>query len=240
MAQGIAMVHNLFAGQIALSTECNRYTPYHVPHSTAVAGVMLFMGGDDRFYNNVFLRPDNDDTPDEPMTRSFFGNAPVAESEGFLGAQQYTAYPVGTAVYTDYPCTDDEKPWEREPRPKTWEQEKLPVIISNNLYFNKALPCPKEKNAVVENGTGILFEIDRENKKVIFSITDPKPFKKGMSLLVDTDVLGHGFQAEMPFENPDGTPHIIDYDFFNKCRNIHPTPGPFQIDKAETIEISYT
>jgi hypothetical protein len=239
MAQGIAMVHNLFAGQIALSTERNRYTPYHVPHSTAVAGVMLFMGGDDRFYNNVFIRPENDDTPNHPMTRSFFGNAPVVETEGFLGAQQYTAYPVGTAVYTDYPDTDEKKPWEREPRPSSWEQEKLPVYIENNLYLNNALPCPKEKNAVIDKGSCITFIIDHESKKVVFNITNPKPFVKCKSLNVTTDVLGYGFQAEMPFELPDGTPHDISYDFFDDWREDNPTPGPFQIDKAGTYEISF-
>ncbi|MCL2662497.1 MAG: right-handed parallel beta-helix repeat-containing protein [Oscillospiraceae bacterium] len=240
MAQGIAMVHNLFAGQIALSTECNRYTPYHVPHSTAVAGVMLFMGGDDRFYNNVFIRPENDDTPDEPMTRSFFGNAPVVETEGFLGAQQYTAYPVGTAVYTGYPGADDEKPWEKEPRPVNLEHEKLPVYMSDNLYFNNALPYPKEKNAMVESSSGITFTIDRENKKIIVCITDPKPFRKSKGSVITTDILGYGFQAEMPFEKPDGEPHTLDTDYFEQPRGNNPTPGPFEISKAEKIEISFT
>jgi len=240
MAQGIAMVHNLFAGQIALSTECNRYTPYHVPHSTAVAGVMLFMGGDDRFYNNVFLRTENDDTPDEPMPRAFFGNAPVVVTEGFLGAQQYMAYPVGTAVYTGYPDFSEKKPWEREPRPMSWEQEKLPVCMEGNLYLNKALPYPKEKNPAVKNGSGMTFNIDRENKKVVFTITDPEPFKKCNGNIVTTDILGHGFQAEMPFEKPDGTPHVINYDFFNEWRDKSPSPGPFEISEAKKIEISYS
>jgi hypothetical protein len=32
----------------------NRYTPYHYPHSTHLAGTSMITGGDDRFYNNFF------------------------------------------------------------------------------------------------------------------------------------------------------------------------------------------
>jgi len=237
IAQGIALAHNLFAGQIALSPECNRYTPYHVPHSTAVAGVMLFPGGDDRYYNNVFLRPENDDTPDEPMTRSFFGNAPLEDTEGFSGALTYTAYPVGTAVYTQYPCEDDEKPWATKP---VKEQAKLPVFMENNLYLNNALPYPKEKNAMTDKGSGIDFTIDPENKKLTIYITKPKLFIKNTGKIITTEILGSGLQAEMPFENPDGTPLIMDRDFYNRPRNNKPTPGPFQIASTEVIEIFFS
>ena len=239
MAQGIAMVHNLFAGQIAHSTECNRYTPYHVPHSTAVAGVMLFPGGDDRYYNNLFIRDENDDTPNKPMRRAFFGNQPLEETEGFLGAQQYMAYPVGTAIYTDYPCPDDEQPWERQEKPNNWEQEKLTVFIENNTYFNNALPYPKEKKAKVESKSGISFRIDYEEKKVVFNITEPKLFKKNTGHIITTEILGFGIQAEMPYEKPDGTPFTFDSDYFGRLRGNKPTPGPFQVDGLETIEIDF-
>jgi hypothetical protein len=35
-----------------------RYTPYHLPHRTEVAGFMTFLHGDDRFYNNIFVQQD--------------------------------------------------------------------------------------------------------------------------------------------------------------------------------------
>ncbi|HEX7584129.1 MAG TPA: right-handed parallel beta-helix repeat-containing protein [Prolixibacteraceae bacterium] len=55
MSEGGAFVHNLIAGQIVNWPEPNRFTPYHLPHSTAVAGLCTILGGDDRYYNNVFL-----------------------------------------------------------------------------------------------------------------------------------------------------------------------------------------
>jgi alpha-N-arabinofuranosidase len=55
MSQGGAYVHNLFAGSIVLRPELNRQTPFHPPHSTKVAGLRNIRGGDDRFYNNIFV-----------------------------------------------------------------------------------------------------------------------------------------------------------------------------------------
>ncbi|MBN2513382.1 MAG: right-handed parallel beta-helix repeat-containing protein, partial [Sedimentisphaerales bacterium] len=55
ISEGGAYIHNLFAGRIAMGPELNRETPYHRAHSTEVAGLMLIKGGDDRFYNNIFV-----------------------------------------------------------------------------------------------------------------------------------------------------------------------------------------
>jgi hypothetical protein len=54
MSEGGAYAHNLFSGSIVSRPELKRWTPYHRPHSTALAGVTLTNGGDDRFYNNIF------------------------------------------------------------------------------------------------------------------------------------------------------------------------------------------
>ena len=54
-SQGGAFVHNLFAGTIFDRTEHHRYTPYLFPHQTDVAGLSIILGGDDRFYNNLFV-----------------------------------------------------------------------------------------------------------------------------------------------------------------------------------------
>jgi hypothetical protein len=55
MSQGGAFAHNLFAGAFHVSPERSRYTPYHLPHQTDVAGLSIILNGDNRFYNNLFL-----------------------------------------------------------------------------------------------------------------------------------------------------------------------------------------
>ncbi|MBN2138271.1 MAG: carbohydrate-binding protein [Sedimentisphaerales bacterium] len=55
MSQGGAYAHNLFAGRVVHRPELGRETPYHPAHSTEVAGLHNIPGGDDRFYNNIFV-----------------------------------------------------------------------------------------------------------------------------------------------------------------------------------------
>jgi alpha-N-arabinofuranosidase len=55
MSEGGAYVHNLFAGKITNRPEPSRQTPYHLAHSTTLAGLVHITGGGDRFYNNLFI-----------------------------------------------------------------------------------------------------------------------------------------------------------------------------------------
>ena len=55
MSEGGAYVHNLFAGKITNRPEPGRETPFHPAHSTTVAGLATTKGGDDRYYNNLFV-----------------------------------------------------------------------------------------------------------------------------------------------------------------------------------------
>jgi alpha-L-arabinofuranosidase len=55
MSQGGAYAHNLFAGRITNRPEPDRETPYHPAHSTLVAGLAPTTGGDNRFFNNLFI-----------------------------------------------------------------------------------------------------------------------------------------------------------------------------------------
>jgi alpha-N-arabinofuranosidase len=57
MSQGGAYVHNLFMGRIQLRPELRRSTPFHKAHSTELAGLRNIQGGDDRFYNNLIIKP---------------------------------------------------------------------------------------------------------------------------------------------------------------------------------------
>lgn len=53
-SEGGAYAHNLIGGRIVPRPELGRETPFHKPHSTAVAGLRNIVGGDNRFYNNIF------------------------------------------------------------------------------------------------------------------------------------------------------------------------------------------
>ena len=55
-SQGGAYVHNLFLGSIYMCPYDERQTPFHKAHSTELAGMHDNPCGDDRYYNNVFVR----------------------------------------------------------------------------------------------------------------------------------------------------------------------------------------
>lgn len=55
VSEGSAFVHNLLYGALLLHPELHRRTPYLHPHSTRIAGLAVTRGGDDRWYNNLFL-----------------------------------------------------------------------------------------------------------------------------------------------------------------------------------------
>jgi alpha-N-arabinofuranosidase len=55
-SQGGAYVHNLIAGQVNVLYGEQRETPYLKAHSTEVAGLAPNRSGDERYFNNVFLK----------------------------------------------------------------------------------------------------------------------------------------------------------------------------------------
>lgn len=65
LSHGGAYLYNLFAGAIH-SRQDFRITPYLEAHGTAVAGMSRFFGGDDRFFHNVFLKPERQPVQERP------------------------------------------------------------------------------------------------------------------------------------------------------------------------------
>jgi hypothetical protein len=64
-SEGGAYVHNLIAGAINSWPDLGRETPYHPPHTTEVAGMVNVKGGDDRFFNNVFVPAHESESSDK-------------------------------------------------------------------------------------------------------------------------------------------------------------------------------
>ncbi len=231
MSSGAAFVHNLVLGKFAVSQELNRYTPYHFPHQTDVYGVSNILSGDDRFYNNIFLRNPNDN--DDPVSSSFWNGAPVID--GMPGNVTFTMTAVGTSQYEDYPSPGDPKP----EGTKAFMPHKLPVKCANNLYLNNAKPCSKEEGAVVCADAGIDVEIiDDEAGKVVIRVKDTAQYLAVKCDMVTTGTLGMSYHAEMLFENPDGSPIRFDRDFFGNERRSF-TPGPFESPSVGELAICF-
>jgi hypothetical protein len=55
-SEGGAFAHNLIAGEIEFRPVPSRTTPYHHAHSTAMQGYKHIVGGDHRYFNNLFVQ----------------------------------------------------------------------------------------------------------------------------------------------------------------------------------------
>lgn len=247
VAQGGAFAHNLFAGRFVINPDRGRQTPYHFPHETAVAGYANIIGGDDRYYNNIFLR--DDDPNNDPVPMGFFEHLPLkprtaeeeeaekkAKMDGLPTKNNATLYPVGLGSYQEYPGPDD-KFWEKPFGPGMREAH-LPSSIQNNLYLKNAVPSRIDVNAKVQETVGITFEEDAAQGKVRFRI-DPSILRGMSNNVITTDLLGTTYHAEMRYEMPDGTPYRFDRDYFGTQRpEKNVMPGPFELSGNEPVEFT--
>ncbi len=230
--QGVAMVHNLVCGALVAvgrgtdngskSLNSPRYTPYHVPHGTDVAGFMTFPHGDDRFYNNIFLQQKVH--PLLHAANKFMKHGPAGEWDD-------ANVIVGLNVFDDYPT---EKEWLKEfegycgmgSAPSDRYYMHFPVWASGNLYLGGAKPWKKEKRKQVVSND-VYIKIEEKEGKWILSTNLDKYIPAGLCRMIDTEKLGMAFEPEQKFENPDGSPITFNRDYFDAETENVPLPGPF-------------
>lgn len=227
--QGVAIVHNIIAGSFVavgigtdngtLSMVSPRYTPYHVPHRTEIAGFMSFLHGDDKIYNNIFIQK-----PIRPFMKHLMDkNVPNCWDDQNIK--------VGTYMFSDYPTFEE---WDKQfegycgmgsPASDRY-YSKLPVWIKNNFYFNAAKSSKKEENAFVDskNKVGISL-LEKDGKYYLNTNVFDYIFTKDLQILQTKDI-PMAFEPEQNYENPDGTPIIFDTDILGNKRNCV-LPGPF-------------
>lgn len=218
MSTGGAYVHNYFAGRIATCTEHQRHTPYHLPHSTAVYGVSNIPGGDNRFYNNLFVGDgEAGERSGEQALASFWSGA--IDMDGVPGQATFAPTPVGTSQYDAYP-TPQEYPSERG---SDLAGPRLPVWVEGNLYANGAESFRAEDATVVDESPVSVEVLDADAGTIRAAVA----FADDVVVTpVTTARLGKSYQAEMGYTNPDGSDLDLGADFFGAPRE-HTVPGPF-------------
>jgi hypothetical protein len=182
-SQGTAYVHNLIAGQVAMWSQPERPVPYHMPHSTAIAGFSAILSGDDRYYNNLFLGFD----PQENVVKQRF----------------------------NFPLIDYKKP-------------ELPVWFSGNAYYNKAVHPEMEIHYVENQAFNSMPKILETGESVYLQFSIDNTVPGFQTELVTTGILGKAKFPNAAYENPDGTPLVLDKDYLGAIRRAESCiPGPF-------------
>ena len=194
-----------------------RYTPYHVPHRTEVAGFMTIQHGDARFYNNIFVQ--------QEVPGSYFEHR---EKHGTVVEYNFVC---GTVPYDGYPTEKDYlaqfKEWNIETESnKDRYYDHMPVWSVGNVYLNGAKPCDLEKDALVSDAP-VKLELKEEDGKVCLC-TDLYDQLADVSCgVISTETLGQAFEPEQKFESPNGDPIIFNRDYFDNARGLSVIPGPF-------------
>ena len=206
-SQGCAIVHNLFCGKIWNRTIMERSTPYHLPHSTEVAGYCEIYGGDDRYYNNMFVGMWEDGGDNlEQFTKNCDRFTPsdeyakrIAELHELKGYVSFNGVPQA-------------------------------VWIKDNAYSGHACPSVYEKHAFVVDG--LTAEIEEQNGEYILTLNVPDGLTEVSCEPVSTKRLGETRISEMPFEASDGSEYDFSLDIVGDSYGDTVAPGPFASLKA--------
>jgi len=195
-SQGGAFVNNLLCGTLRWESVMDRATPYHVPHSTQVAGYAVIYGGDDRYVGNLFIGGDA-------------GRAYASESR-FENAAGH-----GTACYQGHPTTfaeylqliDEQPPGDHTRFPGV----KQPVYLRSNVYAGGARPSDAEPDALVLDGPASVVVVE-DGDEVYLETELPEGFDDARVTVVTGLDLERARFVDADFEEPDGTPATLDTD----------------------------
>ncbi|PNR94324.1 right-handed parallel beta-helix repeat-containing protein [Petrotoga sp. 9PWA.NaAc.5.4] len=198
MSQGGAYINNLICGKIEHRKVLNRFTPYHLPHSTKVAGYACVYGGDDRFYNNIFV-----------------GKKGLED----VGTSLYNGYTSSLEEYI-------EKVHEKYGDLETFASIEQPVYINNNVYFNGAQPFEKEKCKLVVKDMELKLSIIDNGKEVFLSCVLPDNLENMQGKIHSTTTLERVRIVDVEFDCPNGKDLILDEDFFDDRKSEKSMIGP--------------
>lgn len=208
IAQGGAYIQNLCCGSMRREPVLNRATPYHFPHTTEVAGVTLVYSGDDRIYQNIFQKG---------------GQSYTAQS--MYGTKGYQGHPVSMKEYTEKVTSLGNGDQEQ------FAEVLQPVYINENAYLNGAEPFEREENFYRSSQNPQICILEKEDGTYL-EITVEEALPQMQTEIYGTHNLGMPRITEALYENPDGTPIVLDKDYYGNPRKGKTGIGPFADLKA--------
>ena len=197
-AQGGAYINNLIRGKMVQAKMLDRATPYHIPHSTEVAGFAVTFGGDDRFYNNIFI-----------------GDAHLER----VGTAHFNGYTASLEEYIETVHRDDRDH-------AGYNEVEQPVYINQNIYLNGATSFEREVDKIEDYSNNPELKIIEEGNEVYLSVELPEEFESFKGKIHSTETLERVRIVDAEFENPDGSEVILNVDFLGNKKEGDSNVGP--------------
>jgi alpha-N-arabinofuranosidase len=204
-AQGGAYVHNLCCGKMHLHKVLDRSTPYHFPHTTQVAGTAVVYGGDDRFYNNLFVGGEG---IQDCGTAGY--NPNTASFEEYV--EKVLAQGVGDL--------------------EMFKRVEQPVYIAANAYLHGAEGFDREAGAYTDQAFDPGVKIVEVGDQVYLEMQVPPALLDVPAKIASTETLGTVRIVDAIYDDPDGNPIALDHDYTGARRPVKPVVGPVEGLKA--------
>ena len=189
------MLFRSIHGTVRLEPVMDRATPYHRPHSTHIAGYAVIIGGDDRWIGNLFTGAD-------PAT----AYGPDAEGAGPAVA--------GTSGYDGHPASFEEYLARVQAQPpgdhKRFLGVQQPVYARGNVYASGATPFAGEDTPVVLSTAAVSIAVEGDACYLVTEL--PEGFDHARLDPVTGRDLPRVRFTDADFEEPDGTPAVLDVD----------------------------
>src|SRR5699024_7165242 len=203
-SQGGAYVHNLIAGTVVLEPVVDRPTPYHLPHSTEVAGYAAIRGGDDRWIANLVTAPAGEPGP--------YGRAPSPIAHRPPATSGYDAHPGSMADYLAQvgdPSRVDHERFFAVP---------APVYVHHNTYGpGTAGYASKEDPTALSDARARVEERD-EAGYLVYELG--QEFDAAHSEAIDGRDLERVRLVDADFEDPEGLPVRFDADLLGQPKAL--------------------
>lgn len=204
VSQGGAIINNIFCGAIRKIAAKGRPTPFHLAHSTKVAGFSAVKCGDDRVYNNLYVG-------------------------GTLKHNDLSIY--GTCNYDENP-KDYETFFEKLNKlgkgdVELYDQVENPVLINNNAYYKNAKAYCDEVNNVISEIEASVHFLENLDGKVFMKFDVPPEFANYETAIIDSSAFILPRISNLPYEDPQGNSIIFEEDYFKEKRGLQNNLGPF-------------
>ncbi|MEI8375707.1 MAG: right-handed parallel beta-helix repeat-containing protein [Planctomycetota bacterium] len=119
-----------------------------------------------------------------------------------------------------------------------YDTRPLPLQVGGNVYCNGARPYAKEVNPVELSKVDPKVQVSEQPDGVYLELTLDQAAQKAATRLVTTNLLGKAKIPGLAFENVDGSPLVIDTDYFGKLRDkAKPSAGPFENPGVSKLKI---
>ena len=111
------------------------------------------------------------------------------------------------------------------------------VAMQGNSYLKGGKPGTQEKQPLLNPNNPKLKLVEKSDGWYLQLALEQAWDTNIMHPLVNTELLGKALTPNTPFENVDGSPIVIDTDYFGQSRNMqNPSPGPFENNYKGMLE----